>query len=74
MPKALRAAGHGLILLGILICAAGCPHNTKKPIGYYGPTLSMADLVARVNENNQAIPSLFARQEIQAACGRGWRS
>src|SRR5437762_1102135 len=66
MPKALRAAVHGLILLGILVCAAGCPHPPPKSPGCWGPTLPLSELVQRINENNQAIPTLWARHEIQA--------
>jgi hypothetical protein len=69
MPTAcngVRIAGQAILLLGSLLCFAGCSHQTKPPTGYYGETLPMADVVRRVNENNSAIPSLFARQEIQA--------
>ncbi|HEV8608304.1 MAG TPA: hypothetical protein VGQ99_23420 [Tepidisphaeraceae bacterium] len=61
-----RAAGHGIPLLAILFFASCCGHTTKPQPGCWGPTLPMADLVQRINENSSAIPTLYARQEIQA--------
>jgi hypothetical protein len=42
---------------GLCGCAAPAPQPTR----YYGPTLSLAQLVAAVNQNNQKISSLWTR-------------
>jgi hypothetical protein len=62
----IRAAGRGIPLLAILFFAASCAHTPKKQEGYWGPTEPMNRVVAQVNANNLAVPTLYARQEIQA--------
>jgi hypothetical protein len=60
MRKELFALGAALAIG--LVC--GC-----RPIvqhGYWGPTDTMAEVAAKVNANNQAIPTLFANHYIQA--------
>lgn len=66
MRSAYRAAALGTVLVALLTCVPACEHTTKKPIGYWGPTEPMSAVVAHVNANNEAIPTLYARQEIQA--------
>jgi len=55
-----------LVLIALVVFGAGCTHTTKQPIGYWGVTEPMSKVVAQVNANNSAIPTLYARQEIQA--------
>ena len=33
--------------------------------GYYGPTLSLEELVGRINENNAKISTLWAREHFE---------
>ena len=66
MRSPCRAAGQGIVLIALLFSGSCCGHKVKQPVGYWGPTDPMAALVAQVNANNQAIPTLYARQEIQA--------
>src|SRR5580765_5356187 len=67
MRSASRATPGGLVLIALVVFGAGCTHTTKQPIGYWGVTEPMSKVVAQVNANNSAIPTLYARQEIQAA-------
>jgi len=46
-------------ICGSLIFLAGCC-TQKGPEAYYGPTLTMTQLVQRVNTNNELIPTLNA--------------
>jgi hypothetical protein len=47
-------------------CArAGGPTPATQP-SYAGPTLSMVDVVQKINENNQQIPTLWARHYYEA--------
>jgi len=62
----IRAAGQAIPPLAILFFASCCTHPPKPPVGYWGPTDPMTMVVAKVNANNSAIPTLYARQEIQA--------
>src|SRR5947207_2928673 len=66
MRRASRATVGGMVLSALFIFSAGCAHTTKQPQGYWGPTKSLNEVVAQVNANNWAIPTLYARQEIQA--------
>lgn len=54
----------GAALVALLCLAAGCAHTqpTSRPSGgYFGPTESMPQVVARLNARNSRIPSLWAR-------------
>jgi hypothetical protein len=66
MRSASRATAGGMVLVALVVFGASCTHTTKQPIGYWGPTEPMSKVVAQVNANNSAIPTLYARQEIQA--------
>ena len=66
MPNAFRAAGQGMVLAALLVSASSCGHPPKQQEGYWGPTEPMNRVVAQVNANNAAIPTLYARHEIQA--------
>jgi hypothetical protein len=46
-----------LAVLALCGCAAPAPKSTR----YYGPTLSLPQLVEAINRNNQKIPSLWTR-------------
>jgi hypothetical protein len=67
MPKA-----HSLIfaalLLVVTIAGAGCggPAKGKPPRAYWGVTLPMTDVVQRINQNNQEIPTLWASHSYKA--------
>src|SRR5213078_2893906 len=63
---AFRAAGQGTVLTALLVFASCCTHAPPKQERYWGPTDSMTMVVAKINANNAAIPTLYARQEIQA--------
>lgn len=57
--------GFGVMALLVLLLG-GCAGRPARPVGYYGPTLPITALLAQVNANNQAIPTLFARHYIEA--------
>jgi len=66
MRSASRATAGGMVLSALMVFSASCTHTTKQPQGYWGPTKSLNEVVAQVNANNSAIPTLYARQEIQS--------
>jgi hypothetical protein len=51
-----------LVAAGLCACTAPAPPMTA---GYYGPTLSLGELVGRINENNGKISSLWAREHFE---------
>src|SRR5580692_8466852 len=53
-----------LLLLGAGLCGctSSAPPMTK---GYYGATLSLGELVGRINENNEKISTLWAREHFE---------
>src|SRR5438552_7872526 len=55
-------------LLVLAFALLGCRHvqQTQRDV-YTGPTLTMSELVNRINANNQKIPTLWARHEMEAA-------
>lgn len=55
------SASFMLILLGLGACNSPAP---PPPKGYYGPTLSLEDLVGKINENNAKIPTLWSREHF----------
>jgi hypothetical protein len=67
MPKA-----HPPILVALLLIAAfagaGCggPATGRPPRAYWGTTLPMTDVVQRINQNNQEIPTLWASHGYKA--------
>jgi hypothetical protein len=56
--------------LGILCCLTAmlcaCASAPPPREGYFGPTLSVQDVIARLNENNSKLPTLWARQDFEA--------
>jgi hypothetical protein len=54
-----------IAVAGALFCAA-CQPKSKPPPGYYGQTLPLRNVVDRINENNQALPTLYARHYLEA--------
>jgi len=52
-----------LLAGGLSACTSAAPPVAP---GYYGPTLRLEEVVARVNENNAKIPTLWARQRFEA--------
>jgi hypothetical protein len=65
LTAAFRAVCAGVVLTA---CVSGCAHDragqTRR--GYYGPTESMADVVAAINANNERVPTLWARHTYEA--------
>jgi hypothetical protein len=53
-------------MVGVLFFASCCGHKPPPQVGYWGETKPMSEVVARVNQNNLAIPSLYARHTMQA--------
>jgi len=66
MRSAFRAASGGMVLVALLVSLTGCGHQPPQRTGYHGPTEPMTAVINQVNANNAAIPTLYARQEIQA--------
>ena len=66
MRSAFRAAARGMVLVAVWVSASCCGHKPPPTIGYYGPTEPMAAVINQVNANAAAVPTLYARQEIQA--------
>lgn len=65
MHHPLRLSATGLLLA--LAIVAGCaPKAPPAPQGYYGQTLPMAELIQQINQNNLAIPTLYARHYTEA--------
>lgn len=52
------------VLAGLLV--AGCCHAPPARVAYTGPTESMAQVIAKINANNQAIPTLWATHSYEA--------
>jgi hypothetical protein len=50
----------------LLLAAASCAPRAPAPKGYYGPTAPLEEVVAGINRNNAAIPTLFARHYLEA--------
>jgi len=67
MPKA-----HSLNLVALLLATTfagtGCggPAKGKPARAYWGTTLAMTDVVQRINQNNQEIPTLWASHGYKA--------
>ena len=56
-----------LILAAALAPVAGCVHRVEKPKGWYrGPTLPMREVVQRINQNNQQLPTVWASHGYRA--------
>jgi hypothetical protein len=55
-----------MVLFALWISASCCSHKPVERPGWWGPTEPMSAVVRQVNANNTAIPTLYARQEIQA--------
>ena len=66
MRSAFRAAAKGTLLVALLFSASSCGHKLVQRPGWWGPTEPMAAVITKVNANAAAIPTLYARQEIQA--------
>jgi hypothetical protein len=52
-----------MVALGLCACRVTPP---APPQGYFGQTLTLAQLVDGVNRNNEKLPTLWARQKFQA--------
>jgi hypothetical protein len=53
-----------VLISAALLC--GCNNTAPPEQGYFGPTLSLAELVEKINENNSRITSLWAREKFDA--------
>lgn len=60
MKKGLTTA---FLIAGLF---AGCAAAPEKPVGYYGPTETLAALALKINRNADAIPTLYAHHYIEA--------
>lgn len=60
--RTILAAASALYASGLL---CGCM-PAKKSIAYYGPTLPLTDVVARINQRNVAVTSLWASGDFSA--------
>jgi outer membrane lipoprotein-sorting protein len=61
--KRIATAAFAALALGLCAC-----NSTPPPaVGYFGDTLTLGQLVERVNENNQKLPTLWARERFEAA-------
>jgi hypothetical protein len=58
------AAHLKLFMLSAMALAGGCA-APPAPQGYYGPTLSLEEVVGRINRNNARIPTLWAREHFE---------
>ena len=50
-----------ILLVGLSACTQTAPPMSR---GYFGPTLSLDDLVRHINENSAKIPTLWAREHF----------
>lgn len=49
----------------LLACLEACNQPAPpRPPGYFGPTLSLEELVGKINENNAKIPTLWSREHF----------
>jgi hypothetical protein len=53
-----------LFFLAALVLGGGCAAPPAQQ-GYYGPTLPLEQVVARINENNARIPTLWTREHFE---------
>ena len=56
------AAASFFVAIGLCACTAPAPPVGK---GYYGATLTLEQLVGRINENNEKITTLWAREHFE---------
>ncbi len=52
-----------LLALGASACTSPAP---PPPKGYYGPTLTLEEVVGKINENNTRLPTLWSREHFSA--------
>ena len=61
----MGAIGMGALGLGAL-GLVGCSSPAPAEVGYFGDTLTLPQLVERVNQNNDKLPTLWAREKFEA--------
>jgi hypothetical protein len=61
---AAKRVGFVALVLPCAFLLCGCPPAPRA--GYFGPTQTLDEVAARINENNSKLPSLWARQDFQA--------
>jgi hypothetical protein len=67
VPPCLRALFCLPCLCALLFLASGCQQpNAILRTPYYGPTLTLSQLIAAVNVNNQKLPTLWASHYYEA--------
>lgn len=49
-----------------MVALGGCQPGIPKPTGYYGPTMTLHDVVAGINQNNQKLPTLWSTIYFEA--------
>lgn len=55
-----------IIMFGIAVLLAGCQTQPPRGRGLQGPQLSLPDLVQKINANNQQLPTLWTRINLEA--------
>ncbi len=58
--------GATAVLAAIVLALCGCNSTPPPQVGYFGDTLTLAQLVERVNQNNDKLPTLWAREKFEA--------
>lgn len=69
LPFAFRLLPSSYRLLPVAFCLlllAACRPDRVQPAGYFGPTETMTQVVAQINQNNRNIPTLWTRHDFEA--------
>jgi hypothetical protein len=53
------------VAMGLGLCA--CDTTPPPEVGYYGDTLTLGQVIEHVNENNEKLPTLWAREQFAAS-------
>jgi hypothetical protein len=60
----MKIGAAAIVLASALL--GGCNNPAPPQVGYFGETLTLPQLVERVNENNDKLPTLWAREKFEA--------
>lgn len=69
-PERTRLALRASMIGAAALALAGC-RAPSGPVGYFGPTLTLNEMVASVNSNNNQIPTLRGRGSFKATIVEG---
>jgi hypothetical protein len=53
-------------ILLFILCVAGCCKCPGPPVGYWGPIDPLPVVVQKINQNNSALPTLYAHHYLEA--------